>query len=163
MYSIDGLCPSGNPLGGYGFSIHLSREFRDAVSVSEITQDGVDSVIKTYGVEWLQKCGLGGYFDPENCGFNAKRPAIPSERTRPSFAGTGLRVAWGEWGPEHITVPGNACGLDIGSGFGSPFDNGKSLHPHNIDSWGQVCALLITFTWFANFILIESRCRELNK
>jgi hypothetical protein len=24
-----------------------------------------------------------------------------------------IRVEWGEWGPEHISVPGNACALDI--------------------------------------------------
>lgn len=147
-------------MGGYGFCIHLSTQFRDAVKASKLTQENVDRVLDTYRAEWLQKCGLGGYFDPENCGYDAKRPAIPSERTRHSFGGTGLRVSWGDWGPEHITVPGNACGLDIDRACGSPFENGKSLLPHNVDSWGQVCALLITFTWFAHYIAMEVRLDE---
>lgn len=160
MYSIDGLCPTGHPLGGYGFSIYLSPQFRDAVAAANVTQEQVDRVIKVYGVEWLQKCGLNHYFDPENCGYDAEEHAVPSPRTRPSYNGTGLRICWGEWGPEHITVPGNACGLDIDDGLCNPFNGGKTLQPHNVDSWGQVCCLLIAFTWFAHYVFLEQRVKK---
>lgn len=156
MYSIDGLCPSGHPLGGYGFAIHLSPAFRDAVKASGHTQEHVDRAVKVFGTEWLMKCGFSHYFDPENCGHLSDKYAIPSERTKPSYAGNGLRVRWGEWGIEHISVPGNACGLDIERTLGNPFRGGRTLSPHNVDSWSQVCLLLVTFTWFAQAVLISA-------
>jgi hypothetical protein len=153
MYSIDGLCPSGQPLGGYGFQIHLAPLFRDAVTAANLTQVEVDRVLATYGQEWLQKCGFARYFDPENCGFRERHPAIPSPETRPTYNHRELRVRWGPWGPEHISVPGNACGLDLGR---APlrFTGGAELLPHNVDSWSQVLLLLVTFTWFADYVLL---------
>ena len=55
-------------------------------------------------------------------------------------------------GPEHITVPGNACGLDVDQGLGAPRD-GKVLQPHNIDSSNQVILLLTVFTTIADLII----------
>lgn len=96
MYSIDGLWPTGQPLGGYGFMIHLSPQFREAVAKSDVNQEGVERVIKTYGVEWMQKCGLCGYFDPESCGFGAEKHAIPSDKTKVSLGGCGRRTGEGQ-------------------------------------------------------------------
>lgn len=156
MYSIDGLLPSGHPLGGYGFCIHLAPEFRDAVAKSGIKQSHVDHVVKTYGQEWLQKCGFSSYFDPENCTFRDDgTPSIPSKETRPLHSHREIRISWGEWGIEHISVPGNACGLDIDRDpRGSPFENGVTLYPHNVDSWSQVVLMLVAFTWFANSVFL---------
>lgn len=153
MYSIDGLCPSGQPLGGYGFLIHLAPLFKEAVATANLTQAQVDRVLATYGQEWLQKCGFARYFDPENCGHQAQRPAIPSPETRPSPSHRELRVRWGEWGPEHLTVPGNACGLDLDT-HPTRFQGGRTLVPHNVDSWSQVLLLLVMFTWFADYVLL---------
>lgn len=160
MYSIDGLCPSGQPMGGYGFGIHLSPEFRDAVKLSEYTQKHIDRVVKTFGQEWLQKCGFGRYFDPQNCGYDAKPHAIPSEETQPSPSRRALRIVWGAWGIHHISVPGDACGLDITDGFGCVFPDGKILAPHNIDSWSQVLAILVPFTWIANSVILSASVKQ---
>lgn len=103
MYSIDGLCPSGQPLGGYGFQIHLAPLFRDAVTAANLTQVEVDRVLATYGQEWLQKCGFARYFDPENCGFRERHPAIPSPETRPTYNHRELRLR-GALGPHDRVV-----------------------------------------------------------
>lgn len=155
MYSIDGLCPSGHPMGGYGFNIHLSPAFRDAVMKSELDQEKVDHVIKIYGQEWLQKCGFSHYYDPENCTYDNEGQSIPSKQTRPGYSPRDIRVSWGEWGIEHLYVPGNACGLDLDrNSCGCVYKDGEVLLPHNVDSWGQVCLLLIVFTWFAHTVTL---------
>ncbi len=156
MYLIDNLCPNGSPLGGYGFHIHISPQYPDAVKASGYTQEHADRAVKVFGLEWLQKCGFNRYYDPENNGFHAVKNAIPSERTKPSHDGTGLRIRWGEWGIEHITVPGNACGLDISDGIGCTFKGGRILSPHNIDSWSQVMLLLVAFSWLTNSVVLAS-------
>ena len=153
MYSIDGLCPTGG-MGGYGFSVHLSPEFQRSVSSSEINQEKADHVIKSYGEAWLHHCGWTNFFDPETCGFESDDRIVPSEGTRPSPSYREIRVSWGDWGPEHISVPGNACGLDIDDGMFCVFNKGKTLLPHNVDHWGQVNLLLIVFTWFAHSLTL---------
>lgn len=126
FYSIDGLCPSGG-LGGYGFCIHLSPLFRDAVQKSGLDQAQADRVISAYGREWLSHTGMGSHFDIENCTAWSDNRKIPSEQFRDRNHRE-IRVAWGEWGPEHISVPGNACGLDIDKPF-SVFRDGRVLTP----------------------------------
>ena len=149
MYSIDNLCPTGG-MGGHGFVIHLSQQFKEMVAKADLEQEQIDRVLNIYGPEWMVKTGFNHYFDPENCGQYHRTHAIPSKETK--LSDSYLRVAWGEWGPEHITVPGNACGLDVERGVGCVFDNGKMLVPHNVDSWNQKCLLLLVFTWFANSV-----------
>lgn len=163
MYSIDQLCPSGQPIGGYGFAIHLHPDYHAAVKASGYTQEHANMAVKAFGLEWLQKCGFNNYFDPENTGFGANKAAIPSAETKPSYSHREIRITWGEWGIEHISVPGNACGLDISRGMGNPFEGGRSLTPHNIDSWSQVMLLLVAFTWLTNSVLISARCAESEK
>lgn len=160
IYSIDCLCPTGG-LGGYGFVIHLSPEFKEAVKRSGINQESADHVIKTFGLEWLQKCGFSDYFDIENCGYTKEQRELPSLETRPLYTYREIRIRWGEWGLEHISIPGNACGLDIGGNFGCVFENGQLLTPHNVDSWNQVNLLLIIFTWFAHSMTLEAINRQI--
>lgn len=157
MYSIDGLCPSGG-MGGCGFHIHLSPEFRDAVAKSGLGQKEVDRVLDAYGVEWSSKCGLLQRLDSGRMYIDrhAESGAIPSKDAR---AIHGISVRWGEWGPEHISVPGNACGLDIGT-FWSLYDGGRVLLPHNVDHWGQVNLLLIAFCWFAHSVALHAGVSE---
>ncbi len=93
--------------------------------------------------------------DPDNMGYQPGKKKPPGPKAyhayKPNMA---LRVNWGEWGPEHITVPGNACGLDIDNRFGTPKD-GRILQPHNIDTWGQKQLFLITFCWFAETLTLN--------
>lgn len=150
MYVIDGLLPSGR-MGGHGFCIHLMPQFKEAVAAAELTQELVDQAIKKFEPDWLAKTGYGALFDPDNCGHLAEKHAIPGPQTRLLHAGS-VRVSWGEWGPEHISVPGSACGLDVQrDGFGCVFPGGVMLSPHNVDGWCQVNLLLIAFTWFAHY------------
>lgn len=140
MYLIRGLCPRTDVMcGAHYFNVELSRDWPSLVEASGITQENVDHVIETNGRAWLDACGFksSGLFDPR----------------------TSIRVAWGSWGTEHITVPGNACGLDIDHSdhsFGCFIENGRMLLPHNIDSWNQKNLLLIVFTEFAESIVCRS-------
>lgn len=159
-YMIDGLCPTGG-MGGYAFCVHLSPQFKENVAKSGIDAEGAQRVIDTFGDQWLTKCGFGQYFDPENCTLHQDKRQIPSKKTRLSYHRK-IRLSWGNWGPEHISVPGNACGLDIDAdAFGCVYKEGAILQPHNIDHWGQVNLLLIVFTWFAYSITLFEESREI--
>ena len=160
-YSIIGLCPSpDNDMGGHGFSIKLYPEWKNLVANSKLTQENVDGGIENMGREWLDACGFGAVYDPDQDCWQ-KQPPGPNayELYRP---GQDLRIRWGEWGSEHITVPGNACGLDIDRGIFCP-PNGRVLHPHNIDNWRQVNLLLVVFCWFAEFLCGEWEMNERSK
>src|ERR1044071_3347567 len=154
MYHIDIGVPIQDN-GGWSLGIRLWPSWRNAVAKSIITQEGVNNVIDNMGRAWLDACGYDRIFDPDNCGFDAdpKRPPGPSARHmyRPNID---LRVTWGEWGPEHITVPGDACGLDITTGLDTP-EGGRSLMPHNLDTMRQLVLLLLVFTWFAGSLTMQ--------
>lgn len=137
MYAIRHLCHRTDiPLGAHGFTIDLSPEFRSAVMRSGLDQEQIN--------RWREAMGPGllcaaGY---RNVRWHQ------------------LRVLWGEWGPEHIDVPGNACGLDINrSAFGCLFAGGYSLQPHNVDSLAQKYLLLMTFTELAESVILFSRTK----
>ncbi len=155
MYSIDGLCPNReHAIGGFGFSIKLYPQWKEIVAASGLDQVKIEQALSRLGREWLDVCGFDAIFDPDNCGFEADKKCKPGPDARPSYLpNRDLRVSWGEWGVEHISVPGNACGLDVGSGPGGP-RNGKVLWPHNVDGWHQVQLLLITFCWFADSMML---------
>lgn len=141
-YQIIGLCPRGNlGLGGWGFCIKLYPGFKVAVSESGIDQEKVNTAVENMGRVWLDGCKFDRMLEYDD----KKEPIFKPNRD--------LYVSWGEWGPEHITAPGNACGLDIDidEGLLSP-RNGKILTPHNIDRMQQAMLLLIVFTWFAEAI-----------
>jgi hypothetical protein len=119
-------------MGGHGFTIELSPAFRDAVRDSRITQKDVDDRIKRSEERWCELAEM-------------------------RFSGViGTHVRWWEWGPEHITVPGSACGLDKGRGFGMLLRGGVVLEPHNVDSLRQKYMLLMVFTELADDVLLAA-------
>lgn len=139
-YQIVGLCPRSDlALGRWGFCIKLHPNFKIAVQDSGINKVQAYTAIENMGRAWLDGCGFDRLFEYDG----KKEPLYKPNQD--------LRISWGEWGLEHITVPGNACGLDIDTGIMSP-RNGKILLPHNIDGMSQAVLLLIVFTWFAETI-----------
>jgi hypothetical protein len=99
-------------------------------------------------------------YDPDNCGFDEDKSLPPGPNARPFYTpGHDLRVTWGEWGPEHMTVPGDACGLDISDSIYRPLD-GMVLSPHNVDTMKQAMLLVVVFSWFASALLDEERARR---
>lgn len=155
MYAITGLCHRRDiSMSGHGFIIDLAPQFKDAVSRSGVRQEQIDAMLQTCGRYWLDCAGFDDIYDPDNSGFHRDPKKKPGPNAYPLYRpGMDLRVTWGEWGPEHITVPGNACGLDISrSAFGSVFDGGVRLTPHNVDSLAQKYLLLIVFTEIAHTV-----------
>lgn len=153
MYHVIGFCPRTDiHLGRCGFGIKLYPAWAEAVKSSGITQNNVQTAIKSYHRAWLDGFGYDAIYDPENSGFQKDEKKKPGPNARPLYDIYSIRVSWGEWGPEHITVPGNACGLDIDSSLGSPRD-GRTLQPHNVDSISQMGLILAIFTTFADHII----------
>lgn len=162
MYHITSLCPRTDiSLGRCGFSIMLYPDWRDAVKASVLTQADINCAIKNLHRAWLDGCGFNQMYDPDSdpmADWQAKhlgkvRKLGPNARHL--YGPHDIRVDWGEWGPEHITVPGNACGLDLSDGIGLP-TNGKALDPHNVDNFGQVILLLTVFTTLADHVIAEA-------
>ncbi len=154
MYAISGYAPIRSmDLGSHAFCIHLSPLFKEAVAKSGLDQELIDMQIKDNGERWLDCCGYSSKYDPDNCGFDADPKLPPGPRAVRSYPYNSIRVQWGEWGPNHISVPGNACGLDIG-GFGCWFRGGTVLCPHNIDCWKQKQLLTIVFTEIAASVIL---------
>lgn len=176
MYAIRNLCPRTDiDMGRHGFSIDLPSQWPEIVAASKLTQDHIEhKVHKLFGNEWLDACGFSGMYDPDAPPFdvreflehgdvNHERKLGPNAH-RSHEARTSIRMSWGPWGLEHISVPGNACGLDIDDhSFGSLFDNGRQLQPHNIDSWNQKNLLMIVFASIAEDILILSGYRGIQR
>lgn len=134
FYHIKGLHPI-HEYGGYGFTIQLWPNTLGLVKRSKLNQEKINIAIETCGMDWLCACGYD------------------TLRSDPRFH---INVLWGDWGVEHITVPGNSCGLDIDRGsIGAP-QGGMILLPHNVDNWMQVQLLLVVFTWFADCIILLS-------
>src|SRR5487761_180341 len=115
FYHITGLCPRTDiDLGRCGFSIQLWPAWRDAVKASGLAQDKINTVILNCHRAWLDGCGFGAMFDPdedpmavwEEKHLHKKRKLGPN--AHPLYSAHDIRVSWGEWGPDHITIPGNA-------------------------------------------------------
>lgn len=136
MYRIKGWFPNGN-MGGAGFYIILTQKWKEAVTKSDIDQKAVDNLIQSIGNDILQ---AHGYKSVEQ-----------------HLLSCSLRVIWGEWGPEHIIVPGNACSLDINN-----HDNEIVLTPHNIDTVSQASMLLTLFVYIAEVLESEESFRNSN-
>lgn len=148
MYLIRGFCHQRDmDMAAHSFLIDLSADIPAMVSRSGLTQENIDQHIETCGDHWLDACGYDAPFD-----YDGKKERLYKARES-------IRVSWGKWGPEHITVPGNACGLDIdlSGGFGCLFPGGRSLHPHNLDGWQQKYLLTIVFTEIMENVALFSR------
>lgn len=118
-------------MNGSAFTVALFPEWKSYVQKSKVTQEDIDRVIAECNPAWQEGVGM----DPE-----VNNP---------------IRITWGEWGPEHISVPGNACGLDIDmDAIGSPI-GGACLVPHNVDSLKQASLLLSAFLRISNMLYHE--------
>lgn len=155
IYHISGLCPR-TDMHNAGFSIELHPLWTEAVKDSGLTQAMVNTGILNMHRAWLDGCGYNAIFDPDNCGCDADKKKKPGPKAGPLYDQHAIRVQWGEWGPEHITVPGDACGLDIDRSMGG-FRGGKTLYPHNVDSIRQAHLLLVVFTFFADTLILRER------
>lgn len=142
MYKLQGWCPSGE-MGGAGFAIILTPKWKEAVSQSNINQEKMDNLIRN----------MGNYI------LKGHRREAVEEYMLPCY----LKVVWGEWGPEHITVPGNACGLDIDTRCPGCRPDEVALTPHNIDSVYQASMILTLFIKIAEFLESEQWLREHGK
>ena len=142
MYRLQGWFPNGE-MGGAGFGIILTPKWKEAVAHSDINQEKVDNLIRNLG----------------NTILKAHRRDAVEEHMLPCS----LRVKWGEWGPEHITVPGNACGLDIDTRCVGVFPGEAGLMPHNVDSVFQASMILTLFTKIAEILEAEQWLRERNE
>lgn len=136
MYRITGLISMGNsPLGNHGFSITLPPAHKKAVAACDLNQEKINNAIKFLGKKALLSCGYS--------------------EARCEYALGDIRIQWGEWGIEHIGVPGNACGLDIDYnpiGLCPHEQGGVTLHPHNVDTPIQKLLLLTLFCSISDYI-----------
>jgi len=127
MYKIKGWNPSReNQMGGSGFSIILTPKWKEAVIKSGLTQENINTSISKRFVQTLKEHG-----------YSESRIGD-------------IRISWGEWGIEHITVPGNACGLDIDYSPIGYLNGEVSLDPHNVDTIFQASLILSIFLFFAD-------------
>lgn len=159
MYLIRNLCPcQGVDMGRHGFTIELGPEWLELVEKSGMTSEHVARLIETKGRMWLDACGFIAIYDPDNCGHLADKKKPPGPNARPMYEPrTSLRFQWGRWGLEHLTVPGDACGLDLDSRMFGAYLGGAALTPHNIDSWKQKQLLLIVFCEVAEDIVLFAK------
>lgn len=162
MYHIVGLCPRTDiAMSRCNFGIALYPAWRDAVKASGITQENIQAAIKNYHRVWLDGCGFSEMFDPDRAPMaflREERKAKLGPSARPLYDIHSIRIAWGEWGPEHITVPGNACGLDIER---RSYRGGAMLQPHNIDGIDQAMLLLTVFTTLADHVILDLEVKGL--
>lgn len=124
----------------------LWPSWREAAAESGVDQAGVDRAVDNMGRAWLNGCGFSRRFERDGKEDPLYRPLLD------------LRVTWGEWGPEHITIPGDATGLDICNGLGGPPD-GKMLAPHNVDNIRQAHLLLVVFLFFADTLVLNQEIK----
>lgn len=141
MYTLEIPAPppkGSTYMGHWGPKIHLSPRYKELVSKCDFTQK---------------------YWDGYN--RNYLSPAVNSMFGYEEKGLFRTRLSWGEWGPEHLDVPGNACGLDLcdrGSGFGCVYHDGVILLPHNVDCMTQAYALVFMFTSITYTLELEACC-----
>lgn len=133
MYIIRGLMPRGDiSLGRYCLCIELHPMMQEIVAASDYSQEKADYWLKLHGKQLLKQCEM----------------EWASEHR--------LRVSYGPWGLEHISVPGNACGLDIDTSM-CLFRGGRILVPHNLDSKKQQDLLVLIFCEITSDIVLLSK------
>lgn len=142
LYHIQGWNPFVKAsMGGNGFYVLLFPDWKLAVqSYTDLTQESANQAVQTMFKSWLEGHGWE----------SLAKHDLPK---------CSIRVTWGQWGPEHITVPGNACGLDISDGISAP-RNGKVLLPHNVDAGSQASLLLTIFLFFADCLVMNAIMKD---
>ena len=134
-------------MSGCGFIIKLFPRWRREIIKSKLNQEDINNLIECDALDLLK-----------NNGFDTDRYKGSNFLAKESFY-----IAWGEWGLEHITIPGtNATGLDIEDSPGAP-KNGRILVPHNIDHLRQASLLLAIFTRVADCIVSKIELEESEK
>lgn len=159
LYDIN-WSPSIREMSGCGFNIRLFPAWKDAIASRGLTQELANNAIESMGRLWLDSHGYDKMYDPDASGWDQERKGYkPGPNARKMYEPrTALRMKWGEWGPEHLTVPGNACGLDIDTGICLGVirpKGGVLLTPHNVDCLQQASLLLTIFLFFANTLVEE--------
>lgn len=156
-------------MGGFGFEIRLWPAWKDLVAEWPHDQKDVNRAIESLGDGWLDACGYGEMYDPDADPLDMwkERHLHETRKLGPNAkrlyeARYAIRVSWGEWGPEHITVPGNACGLDLSRGLGGP-EGGMTLFPHNVDAMCQAYLLMLVFNWFADALILHRTCKKMRR
>lgn len=89
LYHIPTIYPDVNKMGGCGFSVKLYPAWKELVAASDLSNDRIQEIVRCEAAGWLAGHGYDSSYDKSS-----------------------IRIKSGEWGPEHITIPGNACGLD---------------------------------------------------
>lgn len=142
LYLVKSFCHYGADIGRHGFTVDLHPDVPELVADSKLEQDGIDRAIEVNAREWLDRCG----FD-----------YLTKDSEHAPRLGVHVRCTWGKWGPEHITVPGNACGLDLSTSPGCLFPGGVSLLPHNVDSLAQKYMISVVFFYLMESVYLQSR------
>lgn len=122
LYEIKNWFPE-KKMNGAGFSISLGEDWPKVVEHYGLTQEYVDTAL-----EKLKDSILEGH------GYSSSRYYRLSAKV-------------GKWGIEHISVPGNACGLDLSSNVLNR--SGMGLFPHNVDTIPQASMLFCVFSFFS--------------
>lgn len=136
-------------MNGFGFNIKLWPNWKEVVFKSDLTQEKIYTMIERRGRGWLDACEYDNTIDHGNG---------PEQLYKPDC----IRISWGEWGLEHITVPGNACGLDLDRGVGAPI-GGRVLSPRNIDCMRQAYLIQLVFNCIADYLVMEEEMRQMEK
>lgn len=140
MYKIHNWFPSKPSTGsGHNFTIILTPRWKELVSKSLLNQEKIDEIVAVIG--------------PHILAYN------DIDVSKIDNINYWIRIDWGEWGPEHITIPGNACGLDIDLSLPG-IDGEVSLTPHNIDTLNQASMILTLFLQIANHLESEEWLRN---
>lgn len=139
FYHISKYNPSPG-MSASGFNIELFPEFKNLVKEANISQEEANTAVANLSPIWLMNHGYDKTF----------------------YEGQ-IRVRMGVWGLEHISVPGNACGLDITNYSLGVLEGSALLAPHNVDSIKQASLLLTVFLWYADFLMTEWKYKKLNE
>lgn len=170
FYNITMGGPSKDGFHGYPLQIEVWPQWRELVAASEISQAMANKAVESMGRHWLDSSGYDAIYDPDENPLDMWKekhmgePKKYGPDARPLYTpNMDLRVSWGEWGIEHINVPGDACGLDIDrAAIGAP-RGGVTLYPHNMDSMNQAFLCLRVWTWFADAIITAHKVKEFKK
>lgn len=152
---------------GFGFQIRVWPAWREVVAAYSPTPGAQRAWLHHVGNDLLDACGYGEPFQSfqsvaeELMGITPSSliPA-PTERLYDATRGA-ITFQWGAWGLEHITIPGNGCGLDIDETVALKPDGGVVLLTHNVDTMQQSYLLQCIYGWFAHTMLLAWTTRDL--
>ncbi len=157
---------------GFGFQIRVWPRWKEVVRGRTPSRDHQQNWLETVGNDLLDACGYGAPFNlhqdlcKEWLGLESEPthdndgPA-PVERLYDASRGA-IVLSWGDWGLEHISVPGNGCGLDIDYNGCTAPKGGVVLLPHHVDSMQQAYLSQSIYGWFNHASLLDFEHRPSN-